>query len=171
MIKNNKQLSITEEKIKQFEQSIAALEAKKESMSSIMFEFQIRALKGQLKGLQHEVNEYQHIKAGNLFISDNTRLENIGELLIKARIAQQMSQNDLATKLGIAQQQIQRYESSSYETASLETLVNTAGALGIALKFERTIFFQSFDLPEEVDATSISTWNKKLRQEKTFCSL
>jgi transcriptional regulator with XRE-family HTH domain len=55
----------------------------------------------------------------------------IAELLIKARIARGWSQTQLASALGIAVQQVQRYEASGYASASLTRLADVAKALGI----------------------------------------
>jgi transcriptional regulator with XRE-family HTH domain len=51
--------------------------------------------------------------------------------LIKARIARGFSQKELADKLGLKEQQIQRYEASDYETASFARLKEIVSALEI----------------------------------------
>ena len=53
-------------------------------------------------------------------------------VLIKARIAQGLSQKDLAERLGLQEQQIQRYEATDYASASLTRIKEVVSALGAA---------------------------------------
>ena len=62
-------------------------------------------------------------------------LSGVAELptvLIKARIAQGLSQKDLAERLGLQEQQIQRYEATEYASASLTRIKEVVSALGAA---------------------------------------
>jgi ribosome-binding protein aMBF1 (putative translation factor) len=64
-------------------------------------------------------------------------LESIEELpktLIQARIAAGLSQEELAGKLGLKPQQIQRYEATNYQGASLERVNEILRALGVKLR-------------------------------------
>jgi transcriptional regulator with XRE-family HTH domain len=54
-------------------------------------------------------------------------------LLIKARIARRWSQRQLADVLGIAEQQVQRYESTDYPSASLARICDIAAALDVTI--------------------------------------
>ncbi|MHB8320387.1 MAG: helix-turn-helix domain-containing protein [Acidimicrobiales bacterium] len=53
-------------------------------------------------------------------------------LLVRARIRAGLSQRLLAERLGLKEQQIQRYESSDYASASLSRLRQVAAAVGLA---------------------------------------
>jgi transcriptional regulator with XRE-family HTH domain len=53
--------------------------------------------------------------------------------LIKARIAKGMTQKQLAEKIGVREQQIQRYESSHYGSASFDRVTEISEALEISL--------------------------------------
>ena len=53
-------------------------------------------------------------------------------VLIKARIAQGLSQKDLAERIGLKEQQIQRYEATDYASASLNRIKEVVSALGAA---------------------------------------
>jgi HTH-type transcriptional regulator / antitoxin HipB len=58
-------------------------------------------------------------------------LNDLPTTLIKARIAAGMTQKDLANKIGVQEQQIQRYEASLYSSASFDRLRSIASALNI----------------------------------------
>jgi transcriptional regulator with XRE-family HTH domain len=57
--------------------------------------------------------------------------------LIKARIAKGMTQKQLAEKIGVREQQIQRYESSHYGSASFDRVTEISEALEIAMEVSR----------------------------------
>lgn len=59
-----------------------------------------------------------------------------GTTLIVARIAKGYSQRDLAWRLGVKEQQIQRYEADRYATISLKNYARIAVLLGVQLKAE-----------------------------------
>lgn len=59
--------------------------------------------------------------------------EKPGLALIVARISKGMTQKDLARRLGIKEQQVQRYEAERYKTISLERYENIATLLGVKL--------------------------------------
>ncbi|HAL30239.1 MAG TPA: hypothetical protein DCP20_05940 [Coriobacteriia bacterium] len=61
-----------------------------------------------------------------------TRPLDIGPALIAARHAAGMSQRELGSAIGVAQQQIARWETSGYRNASLERVDAVAEALGYA---------------------------------------
>lgn len=51
--------------------------------------------------------------------------------LISRRITARMTQKELATKIGVKQSQISRFESSSYENCTVSTLIAYAKAVGM----------------------------------------
>ena len=61
-------------------------------------------------------------------------LEALPTALIQARIASGLTQSELAQKLGLKEQQIQRYEASDYTGANLHRLEEISNALGIRVE-------------------------------------
>lgn len=59
----------------------------------------------------------------------NGLLENLPEMLIEERIRLGFTQKQLAEKMGLKEQQIQRYEANRYQSASLRRLQEVAKAL------------------------------------------
>ncbi len=54
-------------------------------------------------------------------------------MLIQARIAAGLTQEQLASKLGLRRQQIQRYEATGNQSASMERMNDLIRALGVRL--------------------------------------
>ena len=76
------------------------------------------------------------LRAGG-FETDHYGGMDLADTLIKARIARGWTQRNLADALGVAEQQIQRYESTAYRSASLARLCDIAEALEVTIT-ERT---------------------------------
>lgn len=131
MIKNEKQYKITKASIKDFEQAISILEQKIDKSSDAFSELEHDALQGQLFDLRREVEEYEDLKDGNTPIPEFTNIEELPETLIKSRIALGLSQKHLAEKIGLHEQQIQRYEHTDYESASYSRLKEIFKALAL----------------------------------------
>jgi HTH-type transcriptional regulator / antitoxin HipB len=60
-------------------------------------------------------------------------IEDLPTTLIKARIASGLTQKDLAEKIGVQEQQIQRYEANHYGSASFDRLRTIANALKVEI--------------------------------------
>ena len=61
------------------------------------------------------------------------------EALIRARIAAGLTQKELATRLGLKEQQVQRYEATRYAAASLTRIQAVAEALGVRIEERITL--------------------------------
>jgi HTH-type transcriptional regulator/antitoxin HigA len=92
----------------------------------------------QADDLRTEVAEYEALRSGAASTFEADSLANLALLLVKARIARGWTQRDLAEALHIAEQQIQRYESTGYRSASLARICDVASALDITVS-ERAV--------------------------------
>ena len=84
------------------------------------------AMSSQLADLEEELRDYETLKAGGFELDALKSVGEIPRMLIKARIAQGLSQKELAERLGLKEQQIQRYEATEYATASLARIREVA---------------------------------------------
>jgi transcriptional regulator with XRE-family HTH domain/Zn-dependent peptidase ImmA (M78 family) len=125
MIKNDRQYRITKAQAARFENALRSLHQNgepKADVHPILLKAQEEALRSQLDDLRREIVEYEALRAGVFDVESLEILKDLPKALIKARIASGMSQKDLADKLGLKEQQIQRYESTDYATASLSRI-------------------------------------------------
>ena len=88
----------------------------------------------QLQDPEAELQEYETLKTGGPRILAMDSLEGLPKVLIQARIAAGLTQEDLAARLGVKPQQIQRYEASDYQTASFARLREIARLLGLVVR-------------------------------------
>ena len=96
-------------------------------------QLEIDAVRAQASDLQAELDEYDRLWSGEVSSIEASSLEELSTLLIKSRIARGWTQLQLADALGVAEQQVQRYESTEYRSASLARICDVAAALGITV--------------------------------------
>ena len=131
MIKNEKHYKVTKAWIKKLESSAPRLEELPESLEQPWLrKGQRESVSLLLENLRKETAEYEALKAGQIALPSLELVPCLPRLLIQWRIAKHWTQADLAKRLGLATQQIQRYENTDYLTANLMTLTKVAAALG-----------------------------------------
>jgi ribosome-binding protein aMBF1 (putative translation factor) len=81
--------------------------------------------------LKEEVEAYERLKRGEFEDLDNLR--GLGQLLITSRIAQGISQRDLAKRLGVHESQVSRDERNEYFGITLDRAVKILDALNVHL--------------------------------------
>ena len=94
---------------------------------------------GQLETLQSDLKEYQRLRAGRFPGIRNQPVLALSEALVRARIANNMTQEQLAAELNLHPQQIQKYEATGYGSANLEQLASVADVLGVKVSFSRSL--------------------------------
>ena len=82
--------------------------------------------------LKEEVESYERLKRGQFDELENLR--GLGHLLIAVRIAQGISQRDLARKLEVHESQISRDERNEYFGITLERAAKILDALNVRLR-------------------------------------
>jgi HTH-type transcriptional regulator/antitoxin HigA len=167
MITNDRQYKIAKTQILNFQQSLAAVEFEARTgkdIDSQLFDVQKNAIKSQLDELMDALKEYEDLKAGKIVVTEVNSLKELPGALIKARIANGLTQAQLAEKVGLKMQQIQRYEAELYETASIKTLTKIAEALEVRLSAE--IQIKQVEAPETLDLKNYPF--KQMFQRKWF---
>ena len=87
--------------------------------------------------LKEEVEAYERWKRGEFEELDNLR--GLGHLLITSRIAQGLSQRELARRLNVHESQISRDERNEYFGITLERAAKILDALGVRLRTQVAI--------------------------------
>lgn len=132
MIKNEQQLKVTKSQMKNLKDSIKICQPQKNNMDEDMFNAMISGINSQIGSLEKEIKEYEELKNQKkpVVIHD---LEEFPEALIRARINKQLTQEQLAVKVGLKPQQIQRYEQNNYHGISIQRAIQIGKVLGIKL--------------------------------------
>jgi HTH-type transcriptional regulator/antitoxin HigA len=132
MITNERQYRITKRQLSTIRKALKEfniLEVSERLGSKILAESEIRAMKSEKEILKNQLKEYELLRSGEITQLKASNLSELPIILIRARIAQGLTQRELADIVGLKEQQIQRYESEEYGTASLRRMQNIATAL------------------------------------------
>lgn len=93
-----------------------------------------RALTTQKQDIQATLESYEKAKTGDYTDFIKRAGNDTGAMLIVARVIKNFSQKDLARRVGLKEQQIQRYEADRYRSITLSGYRRIAQALGVQLK-------------------------------------
>ena len=133
MIKNERQYRITKAQAVKFSDALNGLRQRPDDdgIHPLMAKAQEDALSSQLADLENELHEYESLKAGDFQMDSLSVVADLPLILIKARIAQGLSQRDLAERVGLKEQQIQRYEATDYASANLARIKEVASVFRV----------------------------------------
>jgi len=136
MITNERQYKITRSEADRFRKAISDLTdgPSRADVHPRLLQAEREAMESQLADLQAELAEYDRLKSADLSVISINSFDELADGLIQARIASGLSQKALADRLGLKEQQIQRYEAERYASASYQRLRDIANALGVRIK-------------------------------------
>jgi HTH-type transcriptional regulator/antitoxin HigA len=119
---------------------------------------ELQALESEITILEDQLHEYEELRSGSISSLEASSLAELPGMLIRARIAQRLSQKELADLLGMKEQQIQRYESQEYSGVSLHRLKEIADALKLTIK--ETAEISAIPDPKKTGASKELYWRK-----------
>lgn len=137
MIKNERQYRITKAQADKFERALKWMPNEKDASNNLhplLQQAQKDALVSQFADLEAELADYDALRSGERKVFELTSFDEFPRALIQARIALGLSHKDLADKLGIKEQQLQRYEATDYSSASIERVKQVVSALGLSVR-------------------------------------
>ncbi|QCI63943.1 helix-turn-helix domain-containing protein [Phreatobacter stygius] len=111
-----------------------------------------KALESQVSDIEREIADYELLKSGSVSFTESFSLGDLPRVLIQARIAQGLSQTDLAERLRMKPQQVQRYEATEYMSASLSRIIEVADALHVRVS-------QSFSSAQAPAENALYAWS------------
>jgi transcriptional regulator with XRE-family HTH domain len=145
MIRNERQYRITKAQVDDFDRKMRSLtENVPAGLHPRILQAQRDAIQSQVEELREELAAYESLQKGGARILELTSLEELPAALIQARIAAGLTQRELAHRLNMKEQQLQRYEATNYAGASLERIRSIMTALG--MKIREDVFLPGSDI-------------------------
>ena len=132
LIKNQHQYRVTKAQLVRLEEALKRARTANTSVQPALHRAMLVGMEAQVAELRQELEEYDSLKNHDVITVGS--FEELPEVFIKARIARGWTQQQLARKLKLKEQQIQRYESVNYRTVSVGRLLDIADALDIRLE-------------------------------------
>ena len=133
MIKSEDQRQKTLKRIGGIETQTRKIQSERGTEKSAVL---IKVLHRHSDEFKEQIRAYDELKKKGLEPLRPKHLSEVGPYLVKARIASEMTQSDLAEKLSVSQPMVHKYENSEYQNASIELLSKAARALDISLNLE-----------------------------------
>jgi transcriptional regulator with XRE-family HTH domain len=174
VIRNQREYAITKGQVGRLEASIKRLEATPPDARRVhprLVEAEKKALAVSIQELRSSIRDYDSLVSGGAQVFAISSLSELPLGLIRARIALGLTQKDLADRLGLKEQQIQRYESSDYEAASLGRILEVANALGVSISQELVLPTHSLSLGGLVAAIGKAGFDKALLKNRVYPAL
>jgi DNA-binding XRE family transcriptional regulator len=143
MIANQREYRITKSWLARFERELVANDTRQlgpdehPDMRQVVHD----AIASEIQALRRQVDHYEQLRDGHITGRELTSLRELPTALIEARIATRLTQRQLAERIGVAEQQIQRWEANDYQGVNLDRLQSVADALGIEIR--ETITYSS----------------------------
>jgi len=136
-------------------------------ISSIRKELLINSQNAFLLKINNEVKSYEHLTGPYISFLPASDFSKIGLLLIKSRVASGLTQKEVALKLDMKEQQIQRYERSEYGTASIETINKICDAMGIEIKTEAIVIKKcELNIPSNISSENLLKFKEQVINNK-----
>lgn len=168
MIKNGKQAAITKVKLEQLKLDLTEFKKTQGTkLHPVRFKLGENAFQGLIKDLTEQLDEYIRLSTNPINYFKDYELKKLANLLTGVRLAKNMSQKELAEKLGIQEQQIQRYEQDDYTKASWSRILEVHSALGLEIKL------MPFEVPRKSNVKKVfrkSSPGQKWRHPKNIKS-
>jgi DNA-binding XRE family transcriptional regulator len=133
VITNERQYRITKAELKRVEVNLTA-QNQREPSPDVDPRIHLAMREGiasEAEQLRAQLHHYEQLRDGHITEREITSLRELPTALIEARIAARFTQRGLAERIGVAEQQIQRWEANDYSGVNLERLQSIADALGI----------------------------------------
>jgi ribosome-binding protein aMBF1 (putative translation factor) len=142
MIKNERQYNVSKIQLENLQLSLEKALSSDKPLPDIIKKAMIDGIKSKINDLKTELSDYESLKnqTKDIVIHDLSELPNV---LIQARIARNLTQEQLANLLNMKYQQIQRYEAQNYSSISLDKLLGIIKVLGINLKEDALFEFKN----------------------------
>ncbi len=133
MITNERQYRIANAELKRFDEALAAQEATEPGpdVHPRIHQAMIEATASERDELRAQLKRYDDLRSGQVAQRTLTSIAELPIALIEARIAARLTHRELAERLGVPEQQVQRWEANSYAGAGIDRLQKIADALAL----------------------------------------
>jgi len=132
VICNEREYRITKSELRKFEQAATEYTPSR-GVDPRMKEVMKDALESMAETLREEIQRYEDLRDGRVRQRELDGLTDLPTALIEARIVAGLTQRGLAERLGLKEQQIQRWESDRYSGVGLTRLQEVIDALGVGI--------------------------------------
>jgi transcriptional regulator with XRE-family HTH domain len=176
MIKDEFQYEVSKDWVQKFNKTLAAMDRDEEAQRKDFLKWDAGrgSIQRHLDQLHEEIAEYEKLMAWDkiepieIVVEDFNRLS---DALIKARMAAKMSLEELAERLDMDPERIEKYEKKQYLDATLREILDISLALGLEFKTAvMQVDFEEIEFTKQAIAESRDRKKKKASKQLTVDS-
>jgi DNA-binding XRE family transcriptional regulator len=132
MIKNEKQYKITGKKLLGIKENIAEIysESKQPSVKDQLI---LAGLINMKQSLEAQIAAYDQLKTNKTTTLRERNISQLPSLIIEYKIRSGLTQKEFAKKIGMKEQQLQRYEAEDFQGISFVNLLKILQAIGLVI--------------------------------------
>jgi len=130
MIKNEKQYKITKKKLEGLHQKMVKMKSEGEILS-LTRQLVFNSLLDMSTDMENEIAEYHRLKENKTKILRSRNLYELPSLIIEYKIASGLTQKEFSKRIGMKEQQFQRYEAENFQGISFKNLLKILQAIGL----------------------------------------
>ena len=137
MIKNEKQYKITRKKLLGIYDEIKQIQGNREHLPAKERLILVSLLTLQ-EQMENEIAEYDLLKANKANILKSRSISELPSLITEYKIASGLTQKEFSKKIGMKEQQLQRYEAENFQGISFKNLIKILLAMGLDITITNT---------------------------------
>jgi DNA-binding Xre family transcriptional regulator len=144
MIKNEKQYKITKKKLADLNEGISKKETSSDPLTATdrLILISLKDMQGQL---DNAIAAYNQLKSNMSSLLDERSIDDLPELLIEFKVQSGLTQKEFSHKIGMKEQQLQRYEAENFRSISFKNLLKILHAIGLEITVKGYILNGSDD--------------------------
>jgi DNA-binding transcriptional regulator YiaG len=128
-IKNQRQLSASRSWLGEFRVALREAEKNPANLPPILHKAELDGMQSQILALELEIEEYETLSNTPPDEATLRSIDDLPDALVRMRIIRGLTQQQLAERLNLKPQQIQRWESGAYAKATLKRILEVMKAL------------------------------------------
>lgn len=133
MIGNEKQYKVSKKRLADVQLKINEISSDT-TQGALRNKLILASLNNQLSGLKKEITQYESLKRKKQIRVAARPLAQLPQLITEYKIASGLTQKELSKKLGMKEQQLQRYEASRFKGISFDNLLQLISAMDVQLE-------------------------------------
>lgn len=142
MINNEKQYKISKKKVKELNEQIGRIynDIDKHPLRK---ELLITSLEVARNDIEKEIVVYESLKKDKKNTLKERLISELPTLLTEYKIISGLTQKEFAQKLGVKEQQLQRYEANNFKSVTFKNLLRFFELIGLEIRIKETRFYKS----------------------------
>lgn len=137
MIKNEKQYKISRKKLLTLQEEITHLQTPVHSLSPAK-QLILASMIDMKALLEKDIAAYENLISHNISILTSRNIADLPNLIIEYKIASGMTQKEFSEKIGMKEQQLQRYEAEGFSSISFKNLLRIIETIGLDIMIQDT---------------------------------